>query len=117
MTPITREILIRHPANPVLTAAAFPWRMRAVYNSSAIKVAEGKYGMLCRANELNHCTLLWPAHSTDGITWKLRPAPSSMPDTAEWHRYAATVYSGAADTVPCVATETLADVLFACENG
>lgn len=92
MVVIDREVLVRHPGNPVLTAKDFPHRMRAVYNSSAVKLAEGQYVMLCRANELNAKTLLWPADSTDGLTWKLRGAPYEMPDTEEWHRYASTVY-------------------------
>ena len=63
---ITKEVLVRYPGNPVLTAKDFPVRMRAVYNSSAVKLANGRYVMLCRTNQLNHLTLLWGADSTDG---------------------------------------------------
>jgi predicted GH43/DUF377 family glycosyl hydrolase len=48
--------------------------------------------MLCRSNQLNHCTLLWGADSDDGLNWKFRPEPFDVPDTDEWRRYASTVY-------------------------
>lgn len=93
---IDRDVLTRYSGNPVLTAADFPWKMRAVYNSSAIRCehegAKSKYVMLCRCNELNHKTLLWGADSEDGLKWTMRPEPFAMPDTPTWHRYASTVY-------------------------
>jgi len=93
---ITRDILFRHPANPVLTAQHFKdqlgIKMRAVYNSSAIKTPEGNYVMLCRTNQLNHKTLLWGADSKDGIEWTLRPEPFEMPTTKDWLDATASVY-------------------------
>ena len=93
---IDRDILVRHPANPVLSAAHFRdqlgLRVRAVYNSSAFKVAEGRYVMLCRTNQLNHLTLLWGADSTNGIHWKLRPEPFEMPQDDLWKRVTRSVY-------------------------
>jgi beta-1,4-mannooligosaccharide/beta-1,4-mannosyl-N-acetylglucosamine phosphorylase len=93
---IDRDVLVRHPANPILSAAHFRdqlgLRMRAVYNSSAFKVAEGRYVMLCRTNQLNHLTLLWGADSTDGIHWKLRPEPFEMPQDDLWKRVTRSVY-------------------------
>jgi len=93
---IDREVLVRHPANPVLTADHFRTqlgiRMRAVYNSSAIKLADGNYVMLCRVNQLNHRTLLWGADSPDGIQWKLRAEPFEMPDDPLWKSVTRSVY-------------------------
>lgn len=113
---IDRAILTRHPGNPVLTADDFQkqlgLRVRAVYNSSAIKVAEGKYVMLCRTNQLNHMTLLWGADSPDGLNWTLRPEPFAMPDTETWHRYASTVYYD--PRITYIDGEFL--VLIACQN-
>ncbi|HOK04526.1 MAG TPA: hypothetical protein PLN24_04655 [Victivallales bacterium] len=34
---ITRDIFKRHPENPILSAKDFPIKLRAVYNSAAIK--------------------------------------------------------------------------------
>jgi predicted GH43/DUF377 family glycosyl hydrolase len=89
---ITKDVLVRHPANPILTAADFPTKMRAVYNSSAIKMHDGRYVMLCRTNQLNHMTLLWGADSTDGINWTLRPEPFEMPQDDLWQRVSRSVY-------------------------
>ena len=93
---LDRDILVRHPANPVLTAAHFRAqlgiRMRAVYNSSAYKLGEGRYVMLCRTNQLNHLTLLWGADSTDGVNWTLRAEPFEMPQDDLWKRVTRSVY-------------------------
>lgn len=89
---IDREVFIRHPANPILTGRSFPARMRAVYNSSAIKTGPGRYVMLCRVNQLNHTTLLWPADSTDGIHFTPRPEPYAMPADPLWASIARSVY-------------------------
>jgi predicted GH43/DUF377 family glycosyl hydrolase len=89
---ITKEVLVRHPENPILTAKDFPVRMRAVYNSAGVKVGKNKYVMLCRSNQLNYKTLLWGADSKDGVHFKMRPEPYEVPETPEWERYASTVY-------------------------
>jgi predicted GH43/DUF377 family glycosyl hydrolase len=89
---IDREILVRHPDNPILTPADFPWRVRAVYNSSAVKTPGGRYVILCRVNELNHKTLLWPGDSDDGVHFTMRPQPHRMPDDPVWREAAGTVY-------------------------
>lgn len=89
---IDRDVLIRYERNPVLTARDFPTRMRAVYNSSAVRLHDGRYVMLCRVNQLNHRTLLWGADSTDGLAWKLRPAPFEMPSDPLWGKVARSVY-------------------------
>ncbi len=81
---IDKDVLVRHPENPILSAENFPTKMRAVYNSAAIKIADGRYTMLCRVNQLNHKTLLWGADSQDGIHFNLRPEPFQLPETAEF---------------------------------
>lgn len=93
---IDRDILRRYESNPVIAPGDFMkqlgFKMRAVYNSSAIKTQDGRYVMLCRVNQLNHRTLLWGADSDDGLNWTLRPEPFEMPDTELWHKYAPSVY-------------------------
>lgn len=89
---IDRDVLFRYEGNPVLSAEDFPCKMRAVYNSSAIKTHDGRYVMLCRVNQLNHMTLLWGTDSDDGLNWTVRDEPFEMPDTPEWKEAAASVY-------------------------
>jgi beta-1,4-mannooligosaccharide/beta-1,4-mannosyl-N-acetylglucosamine phosphorylase len=93
---IDRDILKRYDGNPVLSPDDFMdqlgFKMRAVYNSTAVKTQDGKYVMLCRTNELNHKTLLWGADSDDGLNWTLRPEPFEMPDDELWNATASTVY-------------------------
>ncbi|MGD0900266.1 MAG: hypothetical protein ABR915_20730 [Thermoguttaceae bacterium] len=92
----TKRVLTRYEGNPVLTGRDFPWMMRSVYNSSAVRTrhknARSKYVMLTRCNQLNHETLMWAADSADGLHWKLRPAPYEMPDTPEWKFHTKEVY-------------------------
>jgi len=93
---IDRDVFTRYSGNPVVSPADFQEqlgiKMRAVYNSSAIKTEDGRYVMLCRTNQLNHKTLLWGADSEDGYNWQLRPAPFPMPDDELWKRVTASVY-------------------------
>lgn len=89
---IDRDVLVRHPDNPILTAKDFPIKMRAVYNSTAVKMEDGKYVMLCRSNQMNARTLLWGADSEDGIHFKLRPEPFEMSDDPEWLKASRSVY-------------------------
>jgi predicted GH43/DUF377 family glycosyl hydrolase len=93
---IDRDIFTRYRGNPVLSAADFReqlgLKVRAVYNSAAVKTAEGRYVMLCRTNQLNHRTLLWGADSDDGLNWKLRLEPFQMPDDPHWKRVTRSVY-------------------------
>ncbi len=91
-TKIAKEVLVRHPANPILTARDFPIRIRAVYNSAAVKMPDGHYVMLCRVNQLNNTTLLWFADSTDGVHFKPRPEPIDMPEDELWKRVSRSVY-------------------------
>jgi len=89
---ITKDVFKRCTENPILTAKDFPIKLRAVYNSAAIKTQEGKYVMLCRVNQLNHKTLLWGADSSDGIHFIPRPAPFEMPNNPTWNSIARSVY-------------------------
>ena len=113
---IDRPVFHRPAENPILTAQSFEdqlgIRMRSVYNSSASKTPEGRYVMLCRVNQLNHMTLLWPADSEDGINFKLRPEPYKMPDDPLWARISRSVYYDPRITY----IDGIYTVLIACEG-
>jgi predicted GH43/DUF377 family glycosyl hydrolase len=92
----TRRVLFRYEGNPILTARDFPWLMRAVYNSSAVRARHPNprkpYVMVTRCNQLNHKPLLWAADSDDGLHWQMRDLPYDVPDTPEWNFVTADVY-------------------------
>jgi len=92
----TRRVLTRYEGNPVLTARDFPFLMRAVYNSSAVKARHenprAAYVMITRCNQLNHRTLLWAADSEDGLHWQMREMPYDMPESDDWKFVTADVY-------------------------
>lgn len=92
----TRRVLNRYEGNPVLTGKCFPWMMRAVYNSSAVKARHARprepYVMITRANQLNHRALLWAADSPDGLSWKMRPVPYEVPQFEDWKFVTQDVY-------------------------
>ena len=91
-----RRVLKRYDNNPILTGEDFPWLMRAVYNSSAVRTchagARAPYVMITRCNQLNHRTLMWAADSEDGLNWKLRDLPYEVPSTEDWKFATADVY-------------------------
>ncbi len=87
MRKVTKEVVRRHPQNPILTADDFPWRVASVYNSGCTKVGE-KYLLACRVNQLNQRTLIWLADSDDGVRFTPRPEPLPMPEDPEFQEFA-----------------------------
>ncbi len=87
MRKFTREVVRRHPENPILTAEAFPWRVSGVYNSGVIK-HNGRYVMACRVNQMCQNTLIWLADSDDGIHFTPRPEPLPLPQEEDFQQFA-----------------------------
>ncbi|KJJ86064.1 glycosidase-like protein [Candidatus Omnitrophus magneticus] len=86
--PKSKEMIVqRYSGNPILTKEDIPAAAKGVYNSGCIKTKEGKYVMICRVETPSMKQLLWPADSTDGIKFKLRPEPIKLPDTEEFKQY------------------------------
>ncbi len=82
-----RDVVRRHPENPILTADAFPWKVSAVYNSGVVKHGD-RYVMACRVNQLCQYTLIWLADSDDGVHFTPRPEPLALPDDDEFRMFA-----------------------------
>lgn len=82
----TREIVVRHPENPVLTAADVPYPATLIFNAGVTKY-QGRYVMVFR-NDYGGTpgeahfegTNMGVAFSDDGITWDPQPEP-----WIEWH--------------------------------
>jgi predicted GH43/DUF377 family glycosyl hydrolase len=87
MRKVTKEVVRRHPENPILTADQFPWRVSSVYNSGCTKY-KGRYILACRVNRLDMHTEIWLADSDDGVRFTPRPDPLPMPETEDFRQFA-----------------------------
>jgi predicted GH43/DUF377 family glycosyl hydrolase len=75
MTAARRELFERSPANPILTAADWPYPVNAVFNPAAALV-EGETLLLARVEDLtgiSHLTLARSANGIDGWSVDERP--------------------------------------------
>jgi predicted GH43/DUF377 family glycosyl hydrolase len=78
----TTNLLRRHPANPLLTAEAFPRPVNSVFNAGVAR-AGSQTVMLCRVEDLTGSSVLWLARSDDGVAFTPEPAPALVPVVVE----------------------------------
>ncbi len=72
-----RQLLQRHPDNPILTSDAFPMSVNTVFNAAATKLPSGETLLLCRVESRSGRSHLWIARSDDGVTnWRVDPTPA-----------------------------------------
>jgi len=75
-----RELFRRSPANPLLTAKDWPYRVNAVFNPGAALV-DGETVLLARVEALSGLSHLTVARSANGVDgWAVEPHPLLMPD-------------------------------------
>jgi predicted GH43/DUF377 family glycosyl hydrolase len=75
-----RELFERHPDNPILTAADWPYPVNAVFNPAAA-AANGETVLLARVEDrrgISHLTVARSANGLDG--WSIEPEPLLAPD-------------------------------------
>src|SRR5436190_17278030 len=75
-----RELFQRHPGNPILTAADWPYPANAVFNPAAA-AANGGIVLLARVEDrrgISHLTVARSANGLDG--WSIEPDPLLAPD-------------------------------------
>src|SRR6266581_4242639 len=72
------EILFhRHPNNPILTAAGWPYPAHTVFNAGATLLPDGTTLLLCRVEERTGLSHLCVARSRNGIDgWQIDPEPT-----------------------------------------
>jgi beta-1,2-mannobiose phosphorylase / 1,2-beta-oligomannan phosphorylase len=69
------DLFTRHPANPVLTAAQWPYPINSVFNPAAT-VVNGDTVLLCRVEDRRGISHLTVARSPDGLTdWRIDEEP------------------------------------------
>jgi len=79
----TRELLTRSAANPLLTAAHWPYPVNSVFNPAAAMV-DGETVLLCRVEDRRGLSHLAVARSADGITgWRIDATPLISADPAD----------------------------------
>lgn len=76
-----RELFVRHPGNPILSASDWPYPVNTVFNPGAAKL-NGETILLARAEELNGVSHLTVARSANGLDgWRIDAEPLLAPNT------------------------------------
>jgi len=71
------ELLRRHPANPILSAAEWPYPIHTVFNPGATRLKDGRTLLLCRCEDHRGLSHLCKAISEDGVTgWQIDRSPT-----------------------------------------
>ena len=88
MTRATRELFHRHPSNPILTAADWPYPVNTVFNPAAVQL-DGETIVLARVEALDGLSHLTVARSRNGVDgWRIEPEPLLAPaagvETERW---------------------------------
>lgn len=81
MKPEPFELLHRHPNNPILTAADWPYSVHTVFNPAATLLPDGTTLLLCRVEDRRGHSHLSAARSANGIdNWQIDTQPTLAPD-------------------------------------
>ncbi len=76
-----KTLLHRHPKNPILTAADWPYPAHTVFNPGATRLADGTTLLLCRVEDRRGHSHLCAARSANGVDgWIIDPKPTLLPD-------------------------------------
>ncbi len=74
---VVRDLFLRHPDNPILTAAGWPYAANSVFNPGAVRLASGETVLLVRVEDRRGMSHLTAARSQDGYTnWRVDPQPT-----------------------------------------
>jgi predicted GH43/DUF377 family glycosyl hydrolase len=80
VSPPLRELFVRHAANPILTAADWPYACNVVFNPGAAQVGSETV-LLTRVETLSGISHLTVARSPNGIDgWVVEPEPLLAPE-------------------------------------
>ncbi len=75
------ELFVRHPNNPILTAADWPYPVHTVFNPGATLLPDGTTLLLCRVEDRRGHSHLSAARSVNGVDgWIIDPTPTLRPD-------------------------------------
>lgn len=75
------QLFHRHPRNPILTAADWPYPVNSVFNAGATRLQDGTTLLLCRVEDRRGHSHFCAARSLNGIDgWQIDPRPTLAPD-------------------------------------
>jgi len=78
-------LFYRHPKNPILTAADWPYPAHTVFNPGATTLADGTTLLLCRVEDRRGHSHLCAARSKNGIDgWVIDPQPTLLPNPSQY---------------------------------
>jgi predicted GH43/DUF377 family glycosyl hydrolase len=78
-------LLLRHPANPILTAKDWPYSINSVFNAGATLLADGSTLLLCRVEDRRGISHLCAARSRNGVDgWEIDSEPALMSSPKEY---------------------------------
>lgn len=78
-------LLHRHAANPILTAAAWPYAVHSVFNAGATRLPDGTTLLLCRVEDRSGLSHLCAARSANGVDgWVIDPEPTLPADALHY---------------------------------
>src|SRR5438874_3837700 len=71
------DLFQRHPGNPLLSAADWPYAAHSVFNPGAVQLASGETLLLVRVEDRRGISHLTAARSADGVTdWRIDSQPT-----------------------------------------
>jgi predicted GH43/DUF377 family glycosyl hydrolase len=75
----------RHPSNPILTAADWPYPVHTVFNPAAVRLTDGTTLLLCRVEDRTGHSHLCAARSANGENgWVIDPTPTLRPEPEKY---------------------------------
>lgn len=78
-------LIERHPNNPILTAADWPYQCNTVFNPGATLLPDGTTLLLCRVEDMRGHSHLTVARSQDGVSnWEIDPEPTFVADAQNY---------------------------------
>jgi predicted GH43/DUF377 family glycosyl hydrolase len=78
-------LLIRHPANPILTGRDWPYSINSVFNAGVTLLADGTTLLLCRVEDRRGLSHLCAARSQNGVDgWHIDNEPTLMPSPKDY---------------------------------
>src|ERR1700723_4271644 len=78
-------LLLRHPANPILTSKDWPYPINSVFNAGATRLADGTTLLLCRVEDRRGLSHLCAARSANGVDgWQIDSEPTLTPNPKDF---------------------------------